>query len=107
MKRFSRKWFSQIMINKLLKRELDQLKSIVARETLVTWNLSYGDVISYLIKDFKKSRRIESLVEPKLLTSVTLDKSGLNLSIPLKKVTTLSSTTKLDGKQRVSYSLEN
>lgn len=107
MKRFSRKWFSQIMINKLLKRELDQLKSIVARETLVTWNLSYGDVISYLIKNFKKSQRIESLVEPKLLTSVTLDKSGLNLSIPLKKVTTLSTTTKLDSKQRVSYSLEN
>ncbi len=107
MKRFSRKWFSQIMINKLLKRELDQLKSIVARETFVTWNLSYGDVISYLIKDFKKSRRIESLVESKLLIGNSFNKSSLNLSIPLKKVTTLSTTTKLDGKQRVSYSLES
>lgn len=95
------------MIHRLLKRELDQLKSIIALEISATWKPSYGDVISYLIKDFKKSRRVESLVEPKLLTSVTLDKSGLNLSIPLKKVSTLSTTTKLDGKQRISYTLEN
>ena len=107
MKRFSKKWFAQIMIHRLLKRELDQLKKMIVKETSVTWELSYGDVISYLIKNFKKSRRIESLVESKLLTSNSLVKSGLNLSIPLKKVSTLSTTTKLDGKQRVSYSLEN
>ena len=107
MKRFSKKWFAQIMIHRLLKRELDQLKKMIVKETSVTWELSYGDVISYLIKDFKKSRRIESLVESKLLTGNSLIKPGLNLSIPLKKVSTLSTTTKLDGKQRVSYSLEN
>jgi len=107
MKRFSRKWFSQIMIHRLLKRKLDQLKVTIAKETNATWKLSYNDVITYLIKNYKESRRIEVLLEPKLLTGVTLDKSSLNLSVPLKKVTTLNTTTKLDGKQRVSYSLEN
>ena len=32
MKRFSKRWFAQIMINKLLKKELDQLKIITGNE---------------------------------------------------------------------------
>ena len=95
MKRFSRKWFSQIMINKLLKRELDQLKFIIAKEMNATWKLSYNDEIKFLIKKFKESRRIEVPLEPKLLLGSSLKNSGLKIS------------TKLDGKQRFSYSLES
>ena len=40
------------MISNSLKKELDQLKQIVTNEIFVTWNLSYGDVIFYLIKNF-------------------------------------------------------
>jgi len=95
MKRFSRKWFAQIMINKLLKRKLDQLKVTIAKEMNATWKLSYNDVITYLIKNFKESRRIEVPLESKLLLGSPLKNSGLKIS------------TKLDGKQRVSYTLEN
>ena len=95
MKRFSRKWFAQIMINKLLKRKLDQLKVTIAKEINATWKLSYNDVITHLIKNYKESRRIEVPLEPKLLLSNLLKNSRLKIS------------TKLDGKQRVSYSLEN
>lgn len=95
MKRFSRKWFLQIMIHKLLKRELDELKKIIAKETLVTWELSYGDVIAHLVKYYKENKSIAYPVEQKL-----------RVIIPLKK-STLSISSKLDGKQRVSYSLEN
>ena len=38
------------MISNSLKKELDQLKQIVTNEIFVTWNLSYVDVIFYLIK---------------------------------------------------------
>ena len=94
MRRF-RKWFAQIMINKLLKNELDQLKITFAKEMNATWKLSYSDVIKYLIKNFKESRRIEVPLEPKLLLGSPLKNSGLKIS------------SKLDGKQRISYSLEN
>jgi len=95
MKRFSRKWFAQIMIHRLLKRELDQLKVTITKEMNATWKLSYNDVITYLIKNFKESRRIEVSLKPKLLLGSSLKNSGLKIS------------SKLDGKQRVSYSLEN
>ena len=67
MKRFSKRWFAQIMINKLLKKELDQLKIITGNEMGATWKLSYNDVIKQLIKNFKESRRIEVSLEPKSL----------------------------------------
>ena len=95
MKRFSRKWFAQIMIHRLLKRELDQLKVTIAKEMNATWKLSYNDVIKQLIKNYKESRRIEVPLEPKLFLSNSLKNSRLKISL------------KLDGKQRVSYSLEN
>jgi len=106
MRRFSKKWFSQIMIHKLLKRELDELKSIVTIEISANWKLSYGDVILYLIKDFKKSRLTEYPIEQKLLSGTSFSSTKLKVSVPLKKIS-VSTATKLDGKQRVSYSLEN
>ena len=96
MKRFSRKWFSQIMINKLLKRELDQLKKIIPKETHINYNLSYGDVIKHLLQHYKQSKKLEYTLEPKL-----------NVSIPLRSITSMNVSTKLDGKQRVSYTLKN
>ena len=95
MKRFSRSWFTQIMIHKLLKRELDQLKKIIVKETNVNYNLSYGDVITFLINDYKKIRSNEHTIEQKFYVSVPLQKKSINVS------------TKLDGKQRFSYSLES
>ena len=63
MKRFSKRRFAQIVINKLLKKELDQLKIITGNEMGATWKLSYNDVIKQLIKNLKKSRRIEVSLE--------------------------------------------
>lgn len=95
MKRFSRKWFSQIMIHKFLKRELDQLKKSIKFETNSDYELSYGDVIIFLLTHYKKTKQNEYPVEQKLSVSIPLQKKSINVS------------TKLDGKQRVSYSLEN
>ena len=83
------------MINKLLKKELDQLKVIISKEMNANCKLSYNDVIKHLIKKFKESNRIEVQLEPKLLLGNLLRNSGLKVS------------TKLDGKQRFSYSLKN
>ncbi len=94
MKRFSRKWFSQIMINKLLKRELDQLKKIITKETNVNYNLSYGDVIKHLLEHYKQTKKLEYTLEPKF-----------NVSMPLRSVTRLNVSTKLDGKKRISYTI--
>ena len=95
MKRLSKKWFTQIMIHRLLKRELDQLKVIITKEMNATWKLSYNDEIKFLIKKFNESRRIEVSLEPKLLLASSLKNSGLKIS------------SKLDGKQRFSYSIES
>ena len=95
MGKFNKKWFSQIMINKLLKNELNQLKKIIINNTLVTSELSYADVISFLIEHYKKNI-VEYPIEQKLLVSV-----------PLTQVKPLSISSKLDGKTRVSFSLEN
>lgn len=96
MKRSSKKWFSQIMIHKKIKQQLDELKNIIALETNSTHKLSYGDVISHLIKEYKKSKSLEYTIEEKLLVSV-----------PLKQVRPLSVSSKLDGKTRVSFSLKS
>jgi len=83
------------MIHRLLKRQLDQLKKIIAKETNVNYNLSYGDVIVFLVNHYKKTKQKEYPVEQKLRVATTLQRKSINVS------------TKLDGKQRVSYSLEN
>jgi len=95
MGKFNKRWFSQIMINKFLKNELDKLKKLITKDTLVTSELSYGDVISLLVEHYKKNIA-EYTVEQKL-----------QVSIPLKQVRPLSVSSKLDGKTRVSYSVES
>ena len=104
MKRFSRKSFSQIMISNSLKKELDQLKQIVANEISATWNLSYGDVIFNLIKKFKQ-QTLEYKIEPKLLIANQIAKSNLKISTSLNN-TRIFSSSKLDKKFCVSYTLE-
>ena len=84
MRRF-RKWFAQIMINKLLKNELDQLKNIIAKEMNATWKLSYSDVIKYLIKNFKESRRIEVPLEPSLWSGNSFRNSRLKPTVKLEE----------------------
>ena len=105
MKRFSKKSFSQIMINNSLKSELDQLKQIVTNEISATWNLSYGDVIFYLIKKFKQPQTLEYEIESKLLIANQITKSNLKISTSLNN-TRIASSRKLDKKIRVSYTLE-
>ena len=107
MKRFSKKWFSQIMIHKKLKRDLDELKSSIANEISATWKLSYGDEISYLIDYFKKSKHIEYPIEEKLLLGTSFSSTKLKIAVPLEKISSISSATKLDGKQRYFYSVES
>ena len=95
------------MIHKKLKQDLDELKSTIANEISATWKLSYGDEISYLIDYFKKSQSIEYPIEEKLLTGTSFSSTKLQIVVPLKKISSISSATKLDGKQRVVYSLES
>lgn len=79
MKRFSRKSFSQIMISNLLKDDLDQLKIIINKKS-DNCSQSYGDVISYLVNKLKQN---SSINKKKYYYNI---KSGLFVSIPLKKI---------------------
>ena len=105
MKRFSKKWFSQIMINKKLKQKLDYLKEIIKSETNSSCNLSYGDVIKHLIQKYEESKRLEYPIRDEIAVCTPLKAKNLNVSIPLRK-TSSRSNSKLDGKRNVSFSLE-
>ena len=106
MKRFSRKWFSQIMIHKKIKQELDSLKETVRRETKVNYRISYGDEINFLIEHYKKTQRVEYPLMQSLLVGNVIAKKNLHVSMPLNRnVTRLSS--KLDGKLLTSTSLKS
>jgi len=104
MKRSSKKWFSQIMIHKKIKQELDSLKEIVRINTNANHRTSYGDVISFLIKHYKNSLRVEYPLSQGVLVGNEIQKKDLSVSIPLKRKS-LRVSSKLDGKQRVSYTL--
>jgi len=82
------------MINNSLKHELDQLNSIVSKEILSSQNLSYGDVISFLVNQFMKSRKQEYDLEKKLISSVKFSDSNLKV------------VSKLEPKIVASFSLE-
>lgn len=94
------------MIHKLLKQNLELLKKIITIEINANYNLSYGDVITFLINHYKKTKQIEYQLEPKLLSGVSFNKSKLYISIPLKKISTASAASKLERKKFVSYSLD-
>ena len=83
------------MIHKLLKIKLDKLKKVISWERNLDYRLSYGDVILLLINHYEKTKQFEYTIEPKLIFSTSLQKKSVNIA------------TKLDGKQRVSYSLES
>ena len=95
MKRLSRKWFAQIMINKLLKKELDFLKQVMKLEYKKDYNLSYNDVITILVNNYKKNK-LEFSLEPKL-----------NIVMPFSRHTPPAISSKLDGKTKVSFSLKS
>jgi len=82
------------MINNSLKHELDQLKSILSEEVLSSCNLSYGNVIYFLVNQFMKSRKQEYDLEKKLISLVKF--SNLNLKV----------VSKLEPKIVASFSLE-
>ena len=83
MKRFSRRWFAQIMINKLLKKELELLKTIMKKEYNYDYELSYGDVIIILLDNYKK-KKLEFNLEPKLTIAMPLKwQRGLSVSYKL------------------------
>jgi len=84
MKRFSKKWFAQIMIHKLIKQELDQLKNIIRIDTHAVGPISYNDEIKYLIKKFNESRRIEVPLEPKLFLGSSFKHPGLKVAYSLE-----------------------
>ncbi len=105
MKRFSRKWFSQIMINNKLKQKLDYLKEIIRMETNSPYKLSYGDVVKHLIQKYEESKRLEYPIREEITVVTPLKAKNLNVSIPLSKTSSISSS-KLDGKRNVSFSLE-
>ena len=96
MKRFSRRNFSQIMINNSLKNELYQLKKIIKLETKSKFDLSYNDVVDSLVKNYYKPKRYVYPIERKILAV-----------IPLKPVTTLSVSSKLENKTKASFLLES
>ena len=106
MKRLSKKWFSQIMIHKKIKQELDSLKEIVRIETNANHPISYADVIIFLIKNYKNSLQVEYPLSQGVLVGNAIKKKGLSVSIPLERKST-SVSSKLDGKSRVSYTLKS
>ncbi len=106
MKRFSRKWFSQIMIHKKIKQELDSLKETVRRETRVNYRISYGDEIIFLIEHYKKTQRIEYPLLQSLLVGNAIAKKNLYVSMPLKG-NSIRVSSKLDGKLLGSTSLKS
>ena len=101
MKRFSKKWFSQIMIHKKIKQELDFLKETVRKETKVNHRISYGDEIIFLIKHYKKTQRQENSLMQSLLVGEVIEEKKLCVSTPIKDNRTRVSSN-LDGKFRVS-----
>ena len=68
------------MVNNQLKTELNKLKQQIAEQTLASFTLSYNDVIAHLVKLYNSNQN-------KVIAS-PLQKSGLYVSIPLKKVVT-------------------
>lgn len=74
MKRFSRGWFSQIMVHKFLKRELDRLKDLVAIEAKINYNPSYGDVIKFLVHFYKENSQSVRL------PTIVVQRSGTTIS---------------------------
>ena len=102
MKRFSRRTFSQIMLSKKLKLNLDKLKSHITKEISATWNLSYNDVISYLIDEYTKSKNSEYQLEEKLIVASSI-KPNLTVAIPLKNIYQKN----LEQKKLVSFNLES
>ena len=104
MKRLSKKWFSQIMIHKKIKQELDSLKEIVRIETNTNHRISYADVIIFLIKHYKNSLRVEYPLSQGVLVGNEIEKKDLSVSIPLERKS-FRVISKLDGKQRASYTL--
>lgn len=72
MKRLSKKWFSQIMLHKELKQELDELKETVRIITNVNHRTSYADVIVFLIREYKKTLRVVYPLSHKTLVGAKL-----------------------------------
>ena len=106
MKRFSKNFFKQIMLPLLLKQTLDSLKETVRIDMKVNHPISYADVIIFLIKKYKESLRVEYPLNQSLLVGNKIKKENLNVSIPIPPKP-FSAISKLDGKTRVSYSVES
>lgn len=72
---YNTKKFSQIMLRNSLKHELYYLKPFIAKKIKATWNLSFSDVLDYLIDFYKKnsgSEKLPSIVVPVPKTVVRL-----------------------------------
>ncbi len=106
MKRFSRKWFAQIMIRKSLKQKLDSFKEIVRFETNANHPISYGDVVSFLIEKYEKPLRVVYPLSQKTLVVTKIKRENLKVVTPLRRQIT-SVGVKLDEKTRVSFPLES
>ena len=91
------------MISNVLKNELDQLKNIISVEKSLTWDISYGDVIIYMIQEFKKSKTIMYPIEPKLLLGNSFTEPSLKISTPMIKTLKKIVVTNVDNKNYVSY----
>jgi len=83
------------MIHRLLKKELDSLKKNIILDTNVNYNLSYGDVITFLVDFYKKTKRFEYPIEEEV-----------RVAIPLQKISP-GVVTNIDNKTRVVNSLES
>ncbi len=106
MKRFSKKFYKQIMLPLQLKQELDQLKEIVRIDMNVNHPISYADVIKFLIKHYKNSLRVVYPISQRLLVGNEIQKENLNVSIPINPKP-FSASSKLDEKIRVSFPVES
>jgi hypothetical protein len=102
----NKKPFRHITLHIKLKQELEELKEMVRVHTRAKGNISYGDVIRFLIKHYKESLRTEYPVKQKLLVGKKITNNNLFVST-LIKPKPASTSIKLDGKTRVSFWLES
>ena len=84
MKRFSRKWFAQIMIPKSIKQELDDFKKIFTIKYKINYKLSYADVIRILINEYKKPFRVVYPLSQKTLVGTKIKRGNLKVVTPLR-----------------------
>ena len=100
-----KKPFKHVTLHEKLLQELESFKGIVGQELGVKRFISNADVIKVFIKHYKDYLRTVYTLNQKLLVGNKLEKNNLSVTNSITPKPYSASVT-LDGKHRVSFSLE-